>query len=672
MDFRIADTFTESLARLTGDEQKAVKTAAFDLQLNPASPGLSFHRLDAARDKNFGSVRVSRDVRLIVHRLPDGLMLCYVDHHDPAYAWAERRKLETYPTTGAAQLVEVRETVQEIPVPVYVEVPTPRPAQPALFAHLSDDELLRYGVPPEWLADARAATEDSVLTLAVHLPAEAAEALLKLAVGEKPPAPQLLPATDPFAHPDAQRRFRIVSDVEELERALEYPWERWTVFLHAAQRELVERRYAGPARISGSAGTGKTVEALHRVAHLARAHPDARVLLTTFSDTLANALRIKLGRLIGNEPRVGERVEVDDLATVARRLHERALGRAEIAPPDTVRQLVADAASRSPDQRFTLSFLVSEWQEVVDAWQLDSWEAYRDVPRLGRRTRLPEARRAVLWAIFEQVRAALNERGLLTEADLYGRVAGHLAATGRTPYDFVVVDEAQDVSVPQLRLLAALGGDRPDALFLAGDLGQRIFQLPFSWKALGVDIRGRSGTLRINYRTSHQIRAQADRLLGVEIADVDGIVEQRGGTISVFNGPRPTLAVADTPDDEIETVSRWLGERIAEGVQPDEMAVFVRSDEQLPRAQVAIEAAGLPYTLLDERAETKRGHVAVGTMHLSKGLEFRTVAVMACDDEVLPLQERIEAVADETDLGRSTTPSGISSMWCAPAHEITY
>jgi hypothetical protein len=650
MDFRIADTFTDSLARLTGEEQKAVKTTAFDLQLDPSRPGLQFHRVERARDRNFWSVRAGQDVRIIVHRLPDSLMLCYVDHHDPAYAWAERRKLETHPKTGAAQLVEIRETVQEILVPTYIEVPTARPGKPLLFAHLSHDELLSYGVPAEWLADVQTATEDSILGVADHLPSEAAEALLELAVGGKPRVPQLLPAADPFEHPDALRRFRVVSDVEELERALEYPWERWTVFLHPAQRELVERHYGGPARISGSAGTGKTVVAIHRAAYLARANPDARVLLTTFSDPLANALRTKLGRLIGNEPRVAERVEVFALDAIARRLHERTIGPVTLASPEVIRQLVNEAAAKSDDQRFSLSFLVSEWEEVVDAWQLGSWEAYRDVARLGRKTRLPEARRAALWPIFERVQGALRERGLITHADLYNRVAARVVATGRLPYDFVVVDEAQDVSVPQLRLLATLGGGRPDGLFLAGDLGQRIFQLPFSWKSLGVDIRGRSATLRINYRTSHQIRAQADRLLGVEIADVDGNVEQRGGTISVFNGPAPVLAVPNTPEDEAEMVGRWLRERSSDGVQPEEIAVFVRSVEQLPRAEAAVGASGLRHTLLDERAETSRGHVAVGTMHLSKGLEFRAVVVMACDDEVVPLQERIEAVTDEADL----------------------
>src|SRR5712672_3069718 len=141
MNFRIADTFTDSLIKLTGDEQKAVKTTAFDLQLNPANPGLSFHKLDKARDKNFWSVRVSSDIRLIVHKTTASLLLCYVDHHDNAYDWAERRKLETHPKTGAAQLVEIRETVKEIVVPVYVQPElalAPAAERKPLFAAMSD------------------------------------------------------------------------------------------------------------------------------------------------------------------------------------------------------------------------------------------------------------------------------------------------------------------------------------------------------------------------------------------------------------------------------------------------------------------------------------------------------------------------------------------------------
>ncbi len=650
MNFRIADTFTDSLTRLTGEEQKAVKTTAFDLQLNPANPGMQFHKLDRARDKNFWSVRVSRDIRLIVHRTPGNLLLCYVDHHDDAYAWAERRKLEAHPTTGAAQLVEIRETVREIAVPKYVEVEQPAPPKLPLFSHVAATDLLGYGVPPEWLAQVQGATEDTVLALADHLPGEAAEALLELATGGKPVIPIALPAgSDPFEHPDAQRRFRVVGDADELEQALEYPWDKWTIFLHPTQRETVERGYSGPARVSGSAGTGKTIVALHRAVHLARANCDARVLLTTFSEPLATALRGRLRRLIGSEPSLGEQVEVHAIDGIAWRLYERAIGPASIASPEVIGDLIFEATARIEGQKFSARFLSMEWHDVVDAWQLRSWEEYRDVARLGRKTRLPERQREVLWEVFVRIQEELDTRGLATWPALYSRLADHLQGTVKAPFDFIVVDEAQDVSVAQLRFLAALGGDRPDGLFMAGDLGQRIFQAPFSWKSLGVDVRGRSSTLRINYRTSHQIRAQADLLLAPEVSDVDGNVESRRA-VSVFNGPNPDIMVLESRDEEVEAVARWLAERISEGVEPHEIGIFVRSELELPRATSAAEAAGLAHRLLDDRVYTTGGYTSVGTMHLAKGLEFRAVVVMACDDEVIPSQERIESVGDEADL----------------------
>jgi len=532
-----------------------------------------------------------------------------------------------------------------------VEEEAPAPVKPLLFKGVEDDVLLGYGVPAEWLDDVKAANEDSILELAEHLPSEAAEALLDLAVGSAPTTPATVaPDIDPFEHPDAQRRFRVMKDVEELTRALEYPWEKWTIFLHPAQRQIVERDYNGPARVSGSAGTGKTIVALHRAVHLARNNPDARVLLTTFSDNLANALRTKLRRLIANEPKLGERLEVHSMDAIGRRLYELHFSRPQMATKEAIVPVLKQAASENDQQRFSLHFLWTEWDQVVDAWQLDTWEAYRDVARLGRKTRLPEKQRQVLWSIFEKVRASLKEKGLVTYAGLFNALANKLQQASQPPFDFAVVDEAQDISVPQLRFLAAMGGDRPNALFFAGDLGQRIFQQPFSWKSLGVDIRGRSRTLKINYRTSHQIRMQADRLLAPELADVDGNTETRSGTISVFNGPRPTIAVAGSIDDEINMVASWIGERTEGGVKPHEIGVFVRSPAELDRAKSAVEAAGLSAAVADQSAEVSPGHVSVGTMHLAKGLEFRAVAVMACDDEVIPLQERIETVSDDTDL----------------------
>jgi superfamily I DNA/RNA helicase len=335
---------------------------------------------------------------------------------------------------------------------------------------------------------------------------------------------------------------------------------------------------------------------------------------------------------------------------ISLRLFELNFDHAQIASREVIQQLIMEAAREVDEQRFSTHFLMTEWEQIVDAWQLETWDAYRDVIRLGRKARLTEHQRVKLWSVFERVRSNLKARDLITYSGLYSRLALWLEKSNHLPFDFVVVDEAQDVSVAQLRFLSALGAGRPNSLFFAGDLGQRVFQQPFSWKALGIDIRGRSRTLRINYRTSHQIRLQADRLLGPEISDVDGNTEGRYGTISVFNGPSPTVMVLDTIEDEIEEVSRWISDRVNEGIKLHELGVFVRSPAELSRACKAVEEARIPFKVLGDSVETTISHVSISAMHLAKGLEFRAVVVMACDDEVIPSQERIESVADDTDL----------------------
>lgn len=659
MEFRIADTFTDALAKLPAQEQKAAKTTAFDLQLDPSAPGLQFHRIDKSKDPNFWSIRVNRDLRIIVHKTAASFLLCYVNHHDKAYAWAERRRIEAHPKTGAIQIVEVRARVEEVTQPQPFLPLSEQPAAlvepasaPLLFDKLNEDELFAIGVPADWIDDVRRATEDGFLNLAAHLPAEAAEALLEYAatgVLHRPaPTPVL---ADPFAHPDALRRFRVIENVEELQRALEAPWEKWTVFLHPSQRSIVEQTFSGPARVAGSAGTGKTVVALRRAARLAQSGADVRLLLTTFSRPLANALEGKLRLLIGHDSSVIPRVTVLPFRGVAEELFQLAFGRRpHVASEEVIRSALTKAAKEQGVTAFTERFLLSEWTHVVDAWQLDSAGAYADVPRLGRKSRLGSKQRQQLWPIFEATRKSLNERGLYTWPRVFSEVTAYHAERSPKPFTHIVVDEAQDLGVPELRLFSAIARSGSDALFFAGDLGQRIFQQPFSWKALGVDVQGRSHTLKVNYRTSHQIRQTADRLLPKTIRDVDGIEDARFGTVSVFNGPEPVIATHADETAEIESVSRWISDAISDGVDPPEIGIFVRSDNQLDRARAAVRAAGHDVLELSERGDDPAGRISIGTMHLAKGLEFKAVAVIACDDEVLPHQARIAAVADEVEL----------------------
>ena len=648
MEFRIASTFTDSLTKLTNTEQSAVKSTVYDLQANPANPGLQFHRLDKPKDPHFWSVRSNQDIRVIVHKLDQSLLVCYVDHHDKAYKWAENRKLEIHPTTGAAQIVEVRETVKEIIIPKYVEVEQPKLP---LFPKITDKELLRYGVPESWIADVQAiTTEDGLLELVAHLPDEAAEALLTLATGGTPDVPErVATGTNPFDHPDAQRRFRVMTDLEELKQALDEPWEKWAIFLHPAQRQFVTRDFNGPARVSGSAGTGKTVVALHRAVNLARRDPQAHVLLATFSSELAMMLRTKIGRLVGGDAKLAERIDVQFLDYVGRRLYELQFGKKNIPAEQDIREALVNAASRVDGHSFTANFLYSEWHEVIDAWQIKKWEVYRDFARLGRKTRLAESKREVLWGIFEKAGNDLADRGFVTLAEMFGRLADEMPIDNQR-YDIAVIDEAQDLNPAQLKFLAALAGRRPNGLFFAGDLGQRIFQQAFSWKSIGVDVRGRSRTLRVNYRTSHQIRTRADRLLGKAIADVDGNIDVRHGTVSVFDGPQPVIEIFNSHDDEIERIAEWLKDLYYKGVVPDEIGIFVRSENEIDRARQAVAQSGTPSSDLNHLLAKTPGSVSVGTMHLAKGLEFKAVVVMACDDEIIPSQERISSVVDESDL----------------------
>ena len=643
MNFRMASTFTASLRKLAHQEQKAVKTTAFDLQMDPAHPGLQFHRVDRSQDPDFWTLRVNRDIRIVVHKRGADFLLAYVGHHDDAYSWAERRRIETHPTTGAAQIVEVRERVEDQPAPP-PSVPAV-PDAPRIFDPYEDAILLACGVPPDWLADARAADEDTLFDLAEHLPAEAAEALLSLAVGTLP-APAAEPAADPFQHPDAQRRFRLLESSDELQAALDAPWEAWTVFLHPSQRAFVERDFNGPARVSGSAGTGKTVVALHRAALLAGRDPAARILLATFTETLADALRIKLRRLMGVNSEPASRIAVRSMESLARDLHEARIGPLAVAT-DTDILAALDAARSEHAAPFTREFLLDEWTHVVDAWGIQDGETYATVPRLGRKTRVGGTQREVLWKVMSTARGDLEARGLTTWSAAWFRIIDTVATN--PPFDAAIIDESQDLSVAELRFLAALGTAGAD-LFFAGDIGQRIFRQPFSWRTLGVDIRGRSCVLKVNYRTSEQIRRRADRLLPGMIVDGDGTEEDRRGVVSVFGGPQPETCEARNEEAEITHVAGWLSARIADGIEPGEIGVFARTEEAAERGARACQAAAVPFRRGVPGPEDDRRMATVCTMALAKGLEFRAVAVVACDEDLLPLSERLALAASEPEL----------------------
>lgn len=642
MNFIIANTFINSLTRLAAPAQTLVKQAAFELQLAPAHPSFQLHRLDRAIDRNFWSARVNLDLRIILYRDADDLVLCYAAPHEEAYRWGQKRRFEVHPQTYAAQLVEIQERVEE--VVKYVQRETP-----LLFSHYDHDYLLALGVPEVWLDAVRHASEDHLDALLEGLPQEAAERLFKLACGEPVPRPVTVAAT-PFAHPDAQRRFRVIDNQQELRQALEYPWEQWIVFLHPTQRGVVERRYSGPARVSGAAGTGKSVVALHRAAALARSAPQGRVLLTTFSKTLAARLSQNADVLLGPDAPERARIDIVHLHKLARDTWVNTLKhKFAFINAKRFNALLEAAIAKASAAEFSPAFLKAEWEAIVNFWGIGDEAAYLGASRKGRGTRLTARQRRAIWQVFAELLAVLEEKHYMTWERLCFRLAAELADQP-PPYQHIVADEAQDFGPAEFCLLRALAAPGDNDLFLCGDAGQRIYQPRFSWKAAGIDVRGRATRLTVNYRTTEQIRRFADTLLPAALdEDGDGKPELRA-SISLLKGPPPEVSGYANVNEEIAGVARQLRALTAEGFAPRDIAIFCRSETRLKeRAEPALRQCGLVGHYLSDDAPPTDAHVSLGSMHRAKGLEFKVVIVMGCDEDMLPRASVLSELVDEAD-----------------------
>lgn len=649
MQFVIADTFTDSLSRLDSQSKGLVATAVFEFKANPEHPSFQMHRLDAVKDKRFWSARVSQDLRFIVHKDGDNTVVCYADHHDAAYAWAERRRLDVNELTGVPQFVIIEERHEEIVHRFH----TAEVHGPPLFASFDNDYLLALGVPAHWLDAVKMADEAQFLDqLIEELPAEVSEALLRLASGELVPRPKPVSnkGSDPFRHPDAQRSFRVIDDDRVLKQALAAPWNKWVVFLHPTQQEVVDRHFSGPARVTGGAGTGKTVVALHRAARLAREDPAARILLTTYSKTLSARLHQHLVQLVGEDaPELG-RIRVDHFHHVATELwrgaHEEPF---RLANDEKIEEALGRAAKRVGGTDVSLAFLKSEWDAVVNAEGIRSWEAYRSFPRVGRGTPLGARQRMQAWSVFEALHRQLEEAGRRTYERLCYETAAHLDRAESRPFDHVVADEIQDFGPAELGLLRALVGTS-ESLFLAGDLGQRIYRGGTSFLRAGIDVRGRSYRLRLNYRTTEQIRKYADGILPASLEDPDGEHDEKRDSISLFSGSNPRVVRARNPAEEVEQVTEFLQRLISNGYAAADIAIFTRTNALVEeRAKHVAGRLGLKSQLLKDDRPLEPKRIAIGTMHRAKGLEFKVVVVMGCEERYLPNRYALETKLDDVE-----------------------
>lgn len=642
----MSDDFLKSFAAVPRDQQQAVLTFVAKFRQNPTASGINYERIRDAGDPNMRSVRVNDNVRGIVLKPDVGNVYCllWVDRHDDAYQWARRHRVAIHPDVGSIQIYAVEAPAMAAAVaaaPVAAEVTT------GVFAALKDREIRRLGVPDEMLAAVRAVASDKELeALEQQIPDEAFEALFMFAAGEsyeKIVADQAPPETvDPADFVTAldrdvtKRHFVVLTDDSDLEALLAAPLERWRVFLHPSQRKLVERDWAGPAKVTGGAGTGKTVVAMHRAARLARqfaALPGRPVVFTTFTKTLSDDIRQHLELLC--TPQELEKILVVNLDQWASTVLRRFGYKPELLYDESARRSYWQAAMSAMPASADLSqhFMRAEYERVVLPQGCETAEDYMRASRVGRGGQLGRATRKAIWPVFAEYRAQLHGANLREPEEAF-RDARRLLAGQATELGIrsMVVDEAQDISPAAFELIRGAVPVAANDLFIVGDAHQRIYRHKVVLSRVGIEVRGRSRNLKVNYRTTDEIRRWAcAQLEGCAIDDLDGNIDTLRGYHSLTHGDRPDVIESSSLQDDIKHINAILKQLADDAIEPRQVCIAARTNEDVDAVANGLKKAGVA-TLRLERStpdDPAVPGVRVATMHRIKGLEFGVVIIAA-------------------------------------------
>jgi superfamily I DNA/RNA helicase len=660
----IAADFLSAFARIPRDKQTKVLDFITTFRAHPTSSGINYEKIHNAKDPNLRSVRIDRSYRGIVLKPDKGnvYVLLWVDHHDKAYAWAANKVAHVHPETGSLQVIDVAAAHA---------VPTPTPTEPPeneLFADIRDRHLIRLGVPEMLVPLVRGLkTEADLDSVADHLPTEAYEALFFLAVGydletvfqemaksETSAEVDIDDYETALGNPDSQRRFFVVGDELELTAILHAPLEHWRVFLHPSQRGLVERDWNGPVRVIGGAGTGKTVVAMHRARWLAQhalTGPNDRILFTTFTRNLAADIRDNLSKICSEE--VMRRIEVVNLDKwVADFLRRHGYPYTIDYGKRTAVLWEQALAQRPAPCDLTPLFFREEWERVIQPQGVTTLSEYIQASRVGRGTSLSRKERRAIWPVFEEYRVLLNENGLRESDDAIRDARQVLESKGNIlPHHAIIVDEAQDMSAQAFRLLRQMipGGERQNDLFIVGDAHQRIYRHQVVLSHCDINIRGRSKTLRINYRTTDETRRWAVRLLeDVGVDDLDGGADDQQGYKSLLHGEPPMIRHFASFREEVAFIAQYLRQLDHTGVSLAGVCLVARTNELIKQYENALGEHGLTTHVIRRSTteDSRASGLRLATMHRIKGLEFDRMIIAGVNEGIVPYEGTESSTSD--------------------------
>jgi hypothetical protein len=649
----IGDSFLKSMFALPDHIMKKVRETITKFQHDPTSPGLNYEKIQGAKDQRLRSIRVDQDYRGIVLKSEkgDAYILLWVDKHDAAYDWAERRSTSVHPLSGAIQIVEVLEAEA-----VHPEVPAasspPSASQPDIFISFSDADLHQLGATDDMIPLIRSIKDEPTLeSYQRRFTPQVYEALFMLACGEN--FDSVLDemgietgkqyATDDFktalALDSNKQHFAAITDDAEIEAILNEPLAFWRVYLHPSQRKLVQAQFNGPARVLGGAGTGKTVVAMHRAKFLAfQCGENERILFTTFTKSLIHDIKKNLQKICSYDEL--KKIEVLHLDKWAENFLRSKNYKHQIAYDDRHPQrkkLWNQAMGAALNSEFSTDFLRDEWEKVIQYHDVTEFSHYAALSRPGRQGRLSRIQRKAIWPVFEEYRTLLNENQIWEPADMFRAARSILSAEKISAgFKHIIVDEIQDFHPQAFRLLRAMipADQFPrNDLFLVGDGHQNIYGHHIILGQLGIDIRGRGRRLKLNYRTPEETRRWAVSILhNQDTNDLDGGKDSYQGYHSSMSGPEPTFVKCDSFDDEVTQITTWY-HQMRNANRGHVACVAVRTNDEREQYAKALSKQGVPVHEItsDVMDIEDAAALRLATMHRIKGLEFDHVCLVGCD-----------------------------------------
>lgn len=568
----------DAIMSLPRDVQNKFKEFRRKFKENPKSAAINLESISDFKDDSMRTARLGLDYRMIIGVVGgEDYCLLHIDHHDEAMAWARNKKFIWNDKVSSFQVISVEHSEEQEKQEHVSQSDT------YAFSKYSDEQLLRIGVPAENLSLVRKFKDlDDLDKYEDELPQDAWENLYYLLDSED--IDRILYDVEEGKRKEAEheqqlqsennrRRFIDITDDEELDKILKEDLKQWMIFLHPSQRRIVEGNYKGSLKVSGGGGTGKTVAAIHRLKRLCTTayEGNGKVLYTAYN----RALIENLGSLIKQMDVPRQRYELETVDTLVRTIakaNSLVGGKTIVFDNDERMHHLWQEVEMDNMSEFSADFLQKEYNEVILYHDVDSLDQYLKTPRIGLGNSLSRKQRKNVWEMVVSFREKENRQNILSQRELFNVTTHWLREQPEFMFTHVIADEIQDLANPELRFLRALTPEGANDLFLVGDPYQRIYSRKLNFKAAGINIQGRSRRLRVNYRTTEEIKRQAVCIVsGVEADDFDGGEESLKGYVSLLHGDAPVYQLYKNKNQEFEAIGAYVQACLDAKIKPRDM-----------------------------------------------------------------------------------------------------